>query len=96
MTYQAKGCPTAKTAALLSDPWTMLLVRDLLRAPRRFCDLERSLEGISTRTLTAKLKNLEQERVVRKSAAGLYAPTPKGKALGPVCRAMERYGKKYL
>ena len=89
-------CPVQKTATLLSDTWTMLIIRDLLEAPRRFCDLERSLDGISTRTLTAKLKNLEKDRLVKKMASGAYAATPRGKGLRIVESAMRRYGKKYL
>lgn len=96
MPYKTKGCPTAKTASLMSDPWTMLVVRDILRGPKRFCDLERSLSGISTRTLTAKLKHLEKSRIIRKNIKGFYEPTKKGRALQPIQRAMERYGKKYL
>ncbi|HWB34107.1 MAG TPA: helix-turn-helix domain-containing protein [Candidatus Paceibacterota bacterium] len=91
-------CPVTKTASLLSDTWTMLVVRALLdaRGPMRFCELERALPGISTRTLALKLKKLESERIVRKYAAGTYAPTKKGEGLRVVERAMRRYGEKYL
>ena len=91
-----KDCPVQKTATLLSDTWTMLIIRDLLEGPRRFCDLERSLEGISTRTLTLKLKKLEAERLVKKLANGSYSATPRGKGLRVVESAMKRYGEKYL
>ena len=89
-------CPIEKSAKLLSDPWTMLIVRDVLRSPQRFCELERSLVGISTRTLTAKLKNLESQNILRKARDGSYMPTAKGKALRSIEEAMETYGKKYL
>lgn len=74
----------------------MLIIRDLLDSGRRFCDLERSLAGISTRTLTNKLKRLEQERLVRKAKDGCYEVTAKGKGLRAVEVAMRRYGEKYL
>lgn len=94
---KTKGsCPTAKAAALLSDIWTMLIVRDLLRGERRFCDLERSLEGISTRTLTLKLRTLEKEGIIQKAKSGAYSATKKGTALEDIQKAMERYGKRYL
>ncbi|HEV7449364.1 MAG TPA: helix-turn-helix domain-containing protein [Candidatus Paceibacterota bacterium] len=89
-------CPVQKTATLLSDTWTMLIIRDLLEGPRRFCELERSLEGISTRTLTLKLKKLESERLVKKLKNGSYCATPRGKGLRAVELAMRRYGEKYL
>jgi DNA-binding HxlR family transcriptional regulator len=74
----------------------MLIIRDLLDAKCRFCDLERSLEGISTRTLTLKLRRLEQEKLIRKSKDGCYEVTAKGKGLRTVETAMRRYGEKYL
>jgi DNA-binding HxlR family transcriptional regulator len=91
-------CPITKTANLLSDTWTMLVIRALLEAdaPMRFCELERELSGISTRTLALKLKKLEAERIVRKSAAGSYKATKKGEGLRAIERAMSRYGEKYL
>lgn len=89
-------CPITKTAALLSDTWTMLIVHSLLEESKGFCELERDLEGISTRTLTLKLKKLEEERMVRKSKEGSYELTEKGKGLKVVERAMRSYGEKYL
>jgi DNA-binding HxlR family transcriptional regulator len=89
-------CPVTKTAQLLSDTWTMLVMRTLLTGPKRFCEIERELEGISTRTLTLKLKNLENERMIRKTAAGIYAATEKGKGLRIIENAMRKYGEKFL
>jgi len=89
-------CPVQKTAELLSDTWTMLIIRDILAGPKRFCDLERSLEGISTRTLTNKLRALAGERLLRHRADGTYEVTAKGKGLKAVELAMRRYGEKYL
>ncbi len=89
-------CPVTKTAQLLSDTWTMLIMHTLLSGPKRFCEIERALEGISTRTLTLKLKKLEEEHMVKKSIDGSYTATKKGAGLQSVERAMRRYGEKYL
>ena len=92
-----KTCPIAKVADLLSDSWTMLIIRDLLVEPRRFSELERSLVGISSRTLTIKLKKLVDEHVVTKDdVSHLYSITAQGKNLGEVIDAMHHYGKKWL
>jgi DNA-binding HxlR family transcriptional regulator len=96
MKPQHPTCPITKTAELLSDVWTMLVIRALLRGPKRFCELERELNGISTRTLTLKLKKLEEERIVRKHRIGTYAVTRKGEGLRLVERAMRRYGERFL
>jgi DNA-binding HxlR family transcriptional regulator len=89
-------CPITKTASLLSDTWTMLIVHSLLEEGKGFCGLERDLEGISTRTLTLKLKKLEEEKMVRKTKESCYVLTEKGKGLKIVESAMRRYGEKYL
>lgn len=91
-----KTCPIQKTAQLLSDPWTMLIMRDVLEGPQHFCELERSLEGISTRTLTLKLKRLEAEGMLKKTGDGCYSATAKGKGLRSVEDAMRRFGERYL
>jgi DNA-binding HxlR family transcriptional regulator len=86
-------CAIAKTAELLSDPWTMLIIRDLIRNDLRFCELERQLEGISTRTLTSKLKTLEDQGIIQKLDHG-YTITSVGKKLQVILGAMEDFGKK--
>lgn len=85
-------CPVAQVATLLSDPWTMLIIRDLLKNQMRFSDLERSLEGISSRTLTNKIKHLETEGIVSKKDI-YYFLTKKGVKLEKVIDAMSAYGK---
>ena len=85
-------CPIAKVATLLSDPWTMLIIRDLLKKEMRFSDLERSLEGISSRTLTNKIKHLEGENIIYKKDI-YYSLTKTGIKLKKVIDAMSAYGK---
>lgn len=94
--HEGITCPITKTATLLSDTWTMLIAHALLEEPKRFCELERDLEGISTRTLTLKLQKLEAEKIIKKSKEGAYELTEKGKGLRMVESAMKRYGEKYL
>jgi DNA-binding HxlR family transcriptional regulator len=85
-------CPIAKTAEIIKDTWTILIVRDVLKSPSRFCELEKSLSGISTRTLTKKLQDLEKYDIIKKDNL-FYAPTPKGKELGKIIKAMEKFGE---
>jgi len=89
-------CPVTKTAELLSDSWTMLIIRALLSGPKGFCELERNLDGISTRTLTLKLKNLQSEDIIFKTDNGQYETTEKGAGLKIVERAMRKYGMQFL
>ena len=89
------NCPVAAVAQLLSDTWTMLIIRDLLRGPQRFGTLCQSLDGISTRTLTAKLKRLIEAGIVAKKEPA-YALTPQGCKLARIIKVMSVYGEQYL
>ena len=89
-------CPVTKVAQLLSDSWTMLILYQLNQGAKRFCELERALEGISTRTLTLKLKKLTEDGMVIKDAEGNYETTERAKGLKLIENAMRRYEKEYL
>jgi DNA-binding HxlR family transcriptional regulator len=89
-------CPITKTAELLSDTWTILIMRALTESPKRFVELERWLDGISSRTLTLKLQKLSREGMLEKSKDGVYTATDKGKGIRIIEAAMVRYSEKFL
>ena|SRR5205085_536576 len=95
-------CPVCRTAEVVCGKWTLLIVRDLAEGDRRFCELERSLEGISPRTLSLRLRALEDEGVVGRHTFPEvpprveYALTEKGRALVPLIEDMRRYGARWL
>ena len=68
----------------------------------RFCELERSLAGISPRTLSLRLRALEEEGIViRQTFPEVpprveYALSEKGRALVPLIEDMRRYGRRWL
>ena len=96
------SCPVSRTASVISGKWTILLVRDLAEGHCRFCELERSLAGISPRTLSLRLRALEEEGIVERHSFGEvpprveYALTPKGLALLPIIEDMRSYGSRWL
>lgn len=96
------SCPVCKTAEIVCSKWTMLVIRDLAEGRTRFCELERSLEGISPRTLSLRLRALEDEGiVVRKTYPQVpprveYSLTDKGHALMPIIEDMRTYGREWL
>src|SRR2546421_6320217 len=57
-------CPIARTAEIISGKWTLLIIRDLASGVKRFNQLERSLHGISPKTLSERLRSLEEEGIV--------------------------------
>jgi len=89
-------CPIRDVAELLSDTWTILILHALRNKPLRFCELERWLEHISTRTLTLKLNKLRDQGLIEKQTDNLYTITKKGAGLKIIETAMVQYAKKYL
>ncbi len=95
-------CPVCKTAEIVCGKWTLLLIRDLSEGRSRFCELERSLAGISPRTLSLRLRELEAEGVVERRTYPEvpprveYALTEKGRALVPIIESMRTYGTEWL
>jgi DNA-binding HxlR family transcriptional regulator len=97
-----ESCPVLKTADIISGKWTILVLRDLSNGINRFSALERSLSGISPKTLSERLKGLEKAGVItRKSYAEVpprveYTLTPMGLDLIPLIEHMREYGTKWL
>ncbi len=95
-------CPVCRTADIVCGKWTLLVIRDLAEGRSRFCELERSLQGISPRTLSLRLRALEEEGIVERQTFPEvpprveYALTDKGRALVPLIEDMRTYGLKWL
>ena len=95
-------CPVCRTADVISGKWTLLIIRDLADSSLRFCELERSLTGISPRTLSLRLRALEEQGVVERQTFPEvpprveYALTDKGTALVPLIEDMRSYGRRWL
>ena len=95
-------CPVCATAEIICGKWTLLVIRDLAAGRTRFCELERSLEGISPRTLSLRLRGLEEHGIVERKTYPEVPPrveyllTPKGEAILPVIEDMRSYGREWL
>ena len=95
-------CPVCRTADIVCGKWTLLVIRDLAEGRSRFCELERSLQGISPRTLSLRLRALEEEGIVERQTFPEvpprveYALTEKGRALVPIIESMRAYGTEWL
>jgi DNA-binding HxlR family transcriptional regulator len=95
-----EGC-IASAMKIIGNKWTALLLRDLFGGPKRFGELERSLAGISPRTLSQRLDDLERCGIILKRAyqeappRTEYSLTGKGNDLVPVLQQMAAWGTKY-
>ena len=95
-------CPVCATADIICGKWTILVIRDLAEGNARFCELERSLRGISPRTLSLRLRALEEQGILARRTFPEVPPrveyslTAKGRALAPLIEDMRQYGREWL
>lgn len=91
-------CPVACSLDIFGDRWSLLIVRDLIVGRSRFKDFTASPEGIPTNILAERLERLLAHGVIEQIPAEdgtkrlAYRLTEKGKALGPVLKAMRDWG----
>lgn len=98
--YRQKHCPVARALDIIGERWTILLLRDLfLQGPRRFQDFQESLAGVAPNTLSARLKAMEERGLITRRVYSDHPPrleyqlTDKGKSLGPVLKALRKWGE---
>ena len=95
-------CPVAVVAELLGDACTLLIIRDLLLGNKRFKDFEQSLSPMSSRTITKKLRILEEKKIITRTEFKerpprvLYALTKEGRKLSTLIDEMRVYGTRFL
>ena len=96
------GTPLGRAIHLLGDTWVLLIVMNLLQGSMRFNALRATLGHISSKTLSSRLKLLEELDFVQRLAFLEIPPrveyhlTEKGQELGNVIAALEQFGNKYL
>jgi DNA-binding HxlR family transcriptional regulator len=101
-TDPAELCPVERTAEIVGGKWTLLIIRDLATGTKRFSELERSLHGISPKTLSERLSTLEADGVLRRRCYAEVPPkveyslTEKGQALVSLIDCMRSFGKRWL
>ncbi|MCJ7527617.1 MAG: helix-turn-helix transcriptional regulator [Methyloceanibacter sp.] len=100
--YSQGECPVARALDVIGEKWSLLVLRDLFRkGPLRFQQLEEGLGGVAPNTLSARLKTLEQSGMIATRLYESHPPryeyflTDKGKALGPVLKALHNWGERY-
>jgi DNA-binding HxlR family transcriptional regulator len=95
-------CPVANALSIVGERWALLVVRELLRGPRRYTDLAAGLPGIGTNVLATRLRELEAGGVVHRrklpppAASTVYELTEYGAGLEEVIHAIARWGARSL
>jgi DNA-binding HxlR family transcriptional regulator len=95
------SCPAEHTLTLIAGRWKPLVIHWLLQGSARFNELQRKLGGITHRTLSKTLKEMEADGLVTRRDFGEipprveYALSPMGASLEPVLRAMHEWALKH-
>jgi DNA-binding HxlR family transcriptional regulator len=95
-------CPVCHALGLVGERWALLVVRELLRGPKRYTDLLEGMPGVGTNVLAARLRELEEGGVVRKrklpppAASTVYELTEYGQELEEPLYALARWGARTL
>src|SRR5687768_9444722 len=95
-------CPIAHALSLVGERWSLLVVRELIRGPKRYTDLAAGLPGIGTNILASRLRDLEANGIVQRrklpppAASTVYELTEYGAGLEEVIHAMARWGARTL
>lgn len=95
------ACPVEVTLLLLSNKWTILILRDLFTGTKRFGELKKSLNGVNQKVLTANLRSLEKKGIIEREVFPEVPPrveyrlTDLGKTLDPIIKSMHDWGEFY-
>jgi DNA-binding HxlR family transcriptional regulator len=97
-TRKQVGCPVETTLHAIGGQWKVLVLHHLLEGKKRFGELSRALRGISARTLTRQLRELESDGIIHRQVHQQIPPkveyslSAAGKKLQPVLFAMHDWG----
>src|SRR5438034_2742838 len=94
--------PMARAIRLIGDMWTLMIVHNLLSGPKRFGELLEAMGKVSPKTVSQRLKMLEEIGFVERQAFAEIPPrveyclTEKGLALVDILEAIKQFGQRYL
>jgi DNA-binding HxlR family transcriptional regulator len=101
MAKKVIGCPVETAIEIIGGRWKVLILQELFSGTRRFSELHRALSGVSHRTLTQQLRELESHGIVRRKVHRQIPPkveyslTPIGETLKPVIGVMHDWAEGY-
>jgi DNA-binding HxlR family transcriptional regulator len=94
-------CPVAQAAEVLTERWTLLVLRELLMGSTRFNELQRGVPRMSSSLLSKRLRELERSNLITKEPlqgerGHAYCLTPAGEALGPLVVGLGTWSRDHL
>ncbi len=94
-------CPIETTLKMLGCKWKVLIIRELLTGTKRFCELKKSVTGITQKVLTSKLREMEELGLLERKVYDQTPPkveytlTDIGYSLREVLEILKTWGKDY-
>ncbi|HEY8491561.1 MAG TPA: helix-turn-helix domain-containing protein [Dehalococcoidia bacterium] len=88
----------AKAAEIVTERWTILVIRELLCGSHRFSEIQRGVPLMSPSLLAQRLRMLERAGVVERRSGGRspeYHLTTAGEELGPVVMLLGAWGQRW-
>jgi DNA-binding HxlR family transcriptional regulator len=98
MNEREHNCGMTHTMKVIGSKWTMMILYNLCTGTKRFGELQRALNGISPKTLTERLKQLEEDGIVNKKIYAQiplkveYSLTEKGVSLRKIINQLDAWG----
>lgn len=93
------GLPIERTLGVISGRWKAVIIYILLDGPRRSCELEKQISGISQKVLLQQLRSLEEHGLVHRqnftedAQRVDYALTPLGISLKLLISQLYEWGQ---
>jgi len=89
------------TLYFIGGKWRIPIINSICNGNRRFREIERSIPGITTRMLSKELKDMEMNKLVKRTVYAdtpvlvEYEPTEHCQSFGKIIMAMITWGKEH-
>lgn len=94
-------CPVATTLSVISGKWKGVILYHLFQSTLRFSELQRRMEGVTHRSLTLQLRELEEDGIIERTVYPEVPPRVEyslselGRTMEPIIAAMFEWGVQY-
>ena len=99
---ELKSCPIETTFKIIGKKWAVLIIREMFRGTTQFNRFLESIDGITPKVLTERLRDLEKLGIIKRRIASEYPVrveyglTDLGKAFEPVLLAAGAFSMSYM
>jgi DNA-binding HxlR family transcriptional regulator len=100
--HDEKYCPIGAAIKIIGDEWSIFIIRELLSGPKRFNEIQEIIDGITSSTLSDRLKKLAKNKIIKRQQYQCIPPkveyslTDKGQDLEKIVLEIRNFGEKWL